>query len=111
MYILHMYIDLYTLYICIAFAHMYIHYISHIHVYTQAGRARRQAQADSPENHTSYEDKLKATSLDLFNEDRSLAADPSQGFRVKRVDHFKGYTDEHLQHIYEENTQAALQRR
>jgi hypothetical protein len=51
----------------------------------------------------SPEDQLRATSLDLFNEDPTSAFD-SNG-RIIKVDRFKGFTSDQIRNIREENEQ------
>lgn len=57
----------------------------------------------------SYEEKLKALSLDLFNEDRSIAMGGDN--RVTRVDMFKGFTNEQKQRYMQENQEIARSKR
>ena len=50
----------------------------------------------------SIDEKLKATSLDLFNENREIAVDEKTN-KIKRVDMFKGFTTAQIQAIQRDN--------
>lgn len=66
-------------------------------------------ESTDPNRNMSYEDKLKALSLDLFNEDRSIAM--GEDNRVQRVDMFKGFTNEQKQRYMQENQELARNKR
>lgn len=63
-----------------------------------------------PDKIMSIDEKLKATSLDLFNENKTIAVDESKN-RVTRVDMFKGFTEAQIKQIMKENDEALQQKR
>jgi hypothetical protein len=70
---------------------------------------RQDFLGDKDWNNLSAEDKLKATSLNLFNEDTSQALD--ENGRIIRKDMFKGFTAAQKKRFFQENEALLYQRR